>query len=363
MERLGIPRAEALEYTMHGCNWPDLPPSQVNMGCIWRNVAATLPAVLPRLGTTAADMDDVYAAFRERYSEEIRADIAHMVARRKALVAAAPGTLALDDCFLRGPITNACAKRSGGVRYGTMLTTFSGFATLADSLAAIDDVVFRQHAATVEELADALEADFASYERLHNLCRRAPKWGCNDERADAHAVHVMKLMQEEIDAACADVEGEPLLVFRCIETDMTHIRAGRETGATPDGRRAGTPISENTSPAVGASRDGITSMLQSVAKLPLDTCHSGALNVRLQPQLFAGLGGERRLAQLLRTYFDQGGMQVQLSMIDTETLRAAQACPEQHRDLMVRVTGYSAAFVDMSAGAQDEIIRREEMAV
>ena len=98
-----------------------------------------------------------------------------------------------------------------------------------------------------------------------------------------------------------------------------------------------------------------------MAKLPLERIHSGALNVRLRPNWFAGEDGLARLAGLLRTYFDLGGLQVQLSFADVGTLRDAQQHPERHRDLMVRITGYSAAFVDMTRAAQDEIIRREEM--
>jgi formate C-acetyltransferase len=103
-------------------------------------------------------------------------------------------------------------------------------------------------------------------------------------------------------------------------------------------------------------------MFRSVAKLPLDGINSGALNVRLQPRLFAGQSGLAKLAHLLRTYFDLGGLQVQVSFVDVDELRDAQCHPERHRDLMVRITGYSAAFVDMTPQAQDEIIRREEMA-
>jgi formate C-acetyltransferase len=102
-------------------------------------------------------------------------------------------------------------------------------------------------------------------------------------------------------------------------------------------------------------------MLRSVARLPLNRIHSGALNVRMRPQWFAGEEGLTHLASLLRTYFDLGGLQVQLSFADVDTLRDAQRHPDRHRDLMVRITGYSAAFVDMTRAAQDEIIRREEM--
>jgi formate C-acetyltransferase len=102
-------------------------------------------------------------------------------------------------------------------------------------------------------------------------------------------------------------------------------------------------------------------MLRSLAKLPFDRINSGALNLRINPGHFMGDRGLSRLGSVLRTYFDMGGLQVQLSVVDVEELRDAQACPERHRDLMVRITGYSAAFTDMARHAQDEIIRREEL--
>ena len=142
---------------------------------------------------------------------------------------------------------------------------------------------------------------------------------------------------------------------------MGHIRLGREIGATPDGRHAEQPISENTSPSPGSCTNGLTAMFRSMAKLPFEKINSGALNVRVQPRLFAGGAGLARFAGLLRTYMDLGGLQVQTSFVDVEELRDAQRHPERHRDLMVRITGYSAAFVDMTRQAQNEIIRREEM--
>ena len=142
---------------------------------------------------------------------------------------------------------------------------------------------------------------------------------------------------------------------------MRHIRFGADTGATADGRNAGEPLSENTSPYPGSCIRGITAMLRSVAKLPLNQISSGALNVRMQPRMVAGDEGLSRLAALLRTYFDMGGLQVQISLADTEELRDAQLHPENHRDLMVRITGYSAVFIDMCRKAQNEIIRRQQM--
>lgn len=200
---------------------------------------------------------------------------------------------------------------------------------------------------------------FSDYASLRQQCLNAPKFGQDDERADWHAVRLLTLVLDAIARASQD----DIVSFCCLETDMRHIDFGQELGATPDGRLAGNPISENTSPTPGSARYGLTAMLRSVAKLPLNRIHSGALNLRLRPNMFSGKEGLDRLSQILRTYLDLGGLQVQLSLADVDELREAQRCPEYHRDLMVRITGYSAAFVDMTREAQDEIIRREELGV
>jgi len=140
---------------------------------------------------------------------------------------------------------------------------------------------------------------------------------------------------------------------------MGHITTGRDLGATPDGRPAGVPVSENLSPSEG-STESVTALLNSVAKLPFDRISSGAFNVRMPKNLVSGDAGLARLKVLLDTYFANGGMQFQLSVADTSELKDAQLHPEKYPDLMVRITGYSAVFIDMCKKAQDEIIRREE---
>jgi formate C-acetyltransferase len=267
----------------------------------------------------------------------------------------------VDDCFLDGPVARARSWSLGGVRYPTLTCALLSLATVADCLTAVDELIVRRRRVDLQTLQAALRAGFAGHEELRRLCLGAPKFGQDDERADAHARRVLEVLQREIDLA-SDLDGpDPVIVFRCLETDMRHVVHGRQVGATPDGRRAGEPLSENTSPYPGSCVNGLTAMLRSVAGLPLAGICSGALNVRLSPSLVAGEEGPKRLAALLRAYLDLGGLQAQLSVVDTAQLHEAQRCPERYRDLMVRITGYSAVFVDMAPGAQDEIIRREEM--
>jgi len=235
-------------------------------------------------------------------------------------------------------------------------------ATAADSLGAIDELAIRALKGSITELQEALRNDFENDQALRVLCLRAPKFGQDDDRADAHAVRLLGDVLAEIDRASQLGTEQEVIVFRCLETDMRHIPPGPRTDATADRRHAGQPLSENTSPYPGSCTNGLTAMLKSVAKLPLTGINSGALNLRLQPALISGEEGLDRLTSVLRTYFDLGGLQTQLSVHSVEQLREAQLNPEQHRDLMVRITGYSAVFVDMAQSAQNEIIRRQEMA-
>ena len=133
---------------------------------------------------------------------------------------------------------------------------------------------------------------------LRQLCLKAPKFGQDDDRADCHAARLLSLVLAEIDDASRSDNGDAVIIFRCLETDMRHIRLGAETGATPDGRHAGQPLRENTSPYPGSCRNGLTAMLKSVAKLPLSGINSGTLNIRLQPELVRGEEGLDRLAAL-----------------------------------------------------------------
>ena len=360
----GVPESEAVEYSMYGCNWPIT--SGRSRTVVHRRPllpAHFLNAFVGRDGDTPrlASIDELYERFAESLRKELEEVREEYVNWRKSAEANAPGPLRVDDCFLDGPVARARSWALGGTPTSTVTLGIAGTATTADSFAAVDDLVFASGAVGLETLQEAVRQDFAGHDDLLRRCRRAPKFGRDDDRADAHASRLMGLVTSEVDRVSSQNPANPICVFRSLTTDMQHRRFGGQLGATPDGRGAGEPVSENSSPCVGACTDGLTSMFRSLAKLPFDRINSGPLNVRISPRLVEGEQGLTNLAAMLRTYFDLGGQQVQLSFVDTEQLREAQRDPEAHRDLLVRITGYSAVFVDMSRAAQEEIIRREEM--
>ena len=186
---------------------------------------------------------------------------------------------------------------------------------------------------------------------------RAPKYGNDDDRAD-------ELMRAVFEAFFRGVDGRPSAKGGTYRIQMLpttcHVYFGSVTGATPDGRRAGTPLSEGISPVQGADRNGPTAAIQSASKMDHIRTGGTLLNMKLTPPLLSGDDGIRKVAALVRGYFKQDGHHIQFNVVGADELRRAQAEPEAHRDLIVRVAGYSDYFCDLSRELQDEIILRTE---
>jgi pyruvate-formate lyase len=355
MIHCGIDEEDAFTYTMHGCNWPDIPGKERPLG----GCHLSLPHHFYKAmmdGDEPNSIDELYERFTSSIKTDIEGSFENMRQSRKRWNESSPGSLRIDDCFYDGPVENARSWSIGGTKYSTLLGNIRFIGTTVDCFAAVDELVFSSKKLSMSDLRDALKNDFAERESLRQLCLNAPKYGRDDDRADKHAVRILDIITTEFDRASRLGSPDGVIATRCLTTDMGHIGEGHSLGATPDGRHAGKPVSDNTSPYPGSCTKGITAMFRSIAKLPLDRFNSGALNVRLQRKFVSGNDGLTRLIALLRTFFDMGGLQVQLSIADTNELREAQISPEAHRDLMV-----SAVFVDMCKNAQDEIIRRQEM--
>ena len=208
------------------------------------------------------------------------------------------------------------------------------------------------------DLLTALAADFEGHERTRQLLlNKTPRYGNDDEYAD-------RVMTELFEVYYNAIEGHPntkggvyhinLLPTTC------HVYFGSVIGATPDGRKARVPLSEGISPVQGADRRGPTAVLKSAAKMDHARTGGTLLNQKFTPQVLQDEKGLDMLVQLIRTYFRLDGHHIQFNVVDAATLRAAQEHPAQHRDLIVRVAGYSDYFCDLSRALQDEIIARTE---
>ncbi len=312
----------------------------------------------PRTGDPAgfASFDDVMAAWRAQLAHFIAVKLRGNAVFERAYAEGMPApylSLLIDDCIVEGRDYNA-----GGARYSTRYVQGVGTGTLTDSLAAIRHLVFEREEIGLGELVAAADADFADAEPLRRrLLHRAPKYGNDDDRADA-------IMQDCFEAFFAAVDGRPTEcggVYRINMLPTTcHVHFGAVTGATPDGRRAGAPLSEGISPVQGADRKGPTAVMNSAAKMDHLRTGGTLLNLKFTPQVLAGEKGVAALSALVRGYFAQDAHHVQFNVVGADTLRRAQADPDGHRHLIVRVAGYSDYFCNLSRELQDEIIRRTE---
>ena len=249
----------------------------------------------------------------------------------------------------------------GGAQYniGPVITGI-GLAVVANSLAAIQKLVFEEHRCDMATLAKALQANWNGYEELRAAAKAAPKYGNDDDRVDGIAREIANHFYDEIHQY-HDIFGSPFLTaFMGISN---YIPMGRVLGATPDGRCAGEPSSEGVSPYVGTDVSTPLAAMRSAAKLNQDV-HSGGtlLNLRLDHNLVATKRGQANLGAMIQTLFAMGAFHVQFNCVSSEVLRAAQKNPDNYRDLLVRVAGYSTQFVNLSRSMQDAIIARTEHA-
>lgn len=262
----------------------------------------------------------------------------------------------ISDCIKKGMDYN-----NGGARYNTNYIQGVGIGTLTDCLAAIKFNVYDKQRFTMAELMKALDENFAGYEQIYNLVHnKTPKYGNDDDYAD-------KVMVEAFDAFYNEVTGRKNMKGGIYRIDMLpttcHVYFGSVMGASPNGRLAGKPLSEGISPEKGADRKGPTAVVKSAAKMDHLRTGGTLLNQKFTPSVVAGEQGLENMSALVRTYFNLDGHHIQFNVIDRKTLIQAQKNPEEYKDLIVRVAGYSDHFHNLSKELQDEIIERTEQTI
>ncbi len=268
-----------------------------------------------------------------------------------------------QDCIGRGK-----TLKEGGAVYDFISGLQVGIANMADSLAAIKKLVYEEKRITQDQLMDALKDDFTSLENQkirRMLIGDAPKYGNDDDYVDQLVVDVYNVYLDEIEKYPNTRYGRgPIGGIRYGGTSSISANVGQGMGtmATPDGRRARQPLAEGCSPAHAMDQSGPTAVFKSVSKLPTRKITGGVLlNQKVTPQLLSRKENKEKLAMIIRTFFDRlDGYHVQYNVVSRETLLDAQAHPEDHRDLIVRVAGYSAFFNVLSKATQDDIIERTE---
>ena len=260
-------------------------------------------------------------------------------------------SLFIDDC-----VTNAKDYNAGGARYNTSYIQGVGLGTITDSLTALKYHVFDNRTIATKDFLDALNTDFQGYDDFRQLLvNSTPKYGNDEDYAD----DVMKEIFESFYEAVNDRPNTRGGVHRINLLPTTcHIYFGSMIGALPDGRRAGKPLSEGISPVQGADRNGPTAVVKSAAKIDHIRTGGTLLNQKFLPQVLEDEQGITKLAHLIRAYFKMDGHHMQFNVVNSDELRRAQDCPDDYRDLIVRVAGYSDYFVDLTPQLQNEIIER-----
>jgi len=262
-------------------------------------------------------------------------------------------SLLIDDCISKGMDYN-----NGGARYNTSYIQGVGIGTVTDSLTSLKYNVFDKKKFTTEEFLFAMSKNFEGFDNLKNiLLNETPKYGNDNDYADEVLKSVFEIYFSAIDGRPNTKGGH----FRInLLPTTSHVYFGSVTGATPDGRLTGLPVSEGISPVQGADVNGPTAVLKSAAKIDHLRTGGTLLNQKFSPQIFEDEESITKIVSLIRSYFKMDGHHIQFNVVDAETLREAQKHPENYRDLIVRVAGYSDYFVDLTPELQEEIIKRTE---
>lgn len=266
--------------------------------------------------------------------------------------------ITFGDCFLRNSIEKGECF-SAGAKYHFELQSFQMFGTVADCFIAVDQLVMREKRITLRELSDAAGANFEGYPEILAMCRNADKYGMDTPLSNSHVKRLSHTASDMvIEKNRPYFEKDGLFLVPCMQSDTWHLKYGEGYGATADGRLSGMPYSQNSRPSNGACSGGITAMFNSMLNLPKDGLVSGALNLDINRKDFEGERGKMLFSGLLAAYFNAGGLHAQVSSAELEELIDAKKNPNLHRDLRVRVTGYSGIFVDFCERLQDDVIER-----
>ncbi len=309
--------------------------------------------------TKFKSFDELLNAFQKQLNHFIDIKIRgnRIIERLWATILPSPFmSLLIDDCITKGVDYNA-----GGARYNSSYIQGVGMGSITDSLSALKYIVFDDKKLSMEEFLKAIKNNFNGYDDLyHTLLNDIPKYGNDDDQADDIVRQVFEMYFEAIDGRPNTKGGEyrvNLLPTTC------HVYFGSVIGALPDGRKAGTPLSEGISPVQGADRHGPTAVLKSAAKIDHLRTGGTLLNQKFTPQVLESEASLKKLGHLIRSYFKMDGHHIQFNVVTVDTLRKAQKNPEQYRDLIVRVAGYSDYFVDLGTDLQNEIIERSEQKI
>ena len=374
LEGIGATREEARNHAIGGCVVPVIPgavgPGQPITFHLAKCVELALfngfdPRTQIQVGPVTGEFDkfetfgEVLDAFKKQvefFSREAAEVITLQRLLREQMICPMFNDILTDDCIKHGK-----SSLGDGARYRINYHNGRTMIDAVDSLAAVRKRVFDDRTVGKGELLEVLRKNFKGKEGVRKLLLSAPKFGNDDDYVDEIAAHLFQWWQQmacSLDSAYGDK------YMACAYSVGGHVPAGERTGALPNGRPAGRPLSDGAvSPSQGADVKGPTAVINSCCKIDQSKISATLLNMKFMSSTLKTKDDRRKLLFLIKTYFDGGGKHIQFNTVDRATLLDAQRHPERHPNLIVRVAGYSAYFAELSRGMQDEIIERTEHAL
>ena len=355
LTRLGIPLEAARDYALVGCVETFLPGRQP----AWSDGRFNMPEIFSDTVLHLCEFDS-YEAFRQAFADGMRKGLARYRDNYNRMLAEYPSDRFPDpllsaltrDCIARGRDING-----GGSEFCRLHGIgMMGLATLTDSLAAVKKLVFEEKRISAKRLVNALRNDFRDEEELRlTLLNCAPKYGNDDDYCDSIAADIVKLCGTLTESFRTRDGG---YLQSCMASNIQNISAGKDVMATPDGRHAGTPLSDAASPGGGRDRNGPTAFVNSIVRPDYAVQNCTVVNMRFLPEMFDSEAGCRRMLALLRRFIEGKGQEMQFNVTNDAVLRKAVAEPEKYADLIVRVSGFSAFFTKLAPEVQQDILRR-----
>ncbi len=350
---------DAADYILIGCYEPAVMGKELNCsGACSVNLARAVELVLAT--GDFASFDELMAAYLGVLDAQITRAIDRVRREERLWPQISPSPLlsgTMDSCLEQGRDVS-----QGGAQYNTSGCLSAGLANATDSLAVIRQLVYEERRCTLAELRAALAANWEGYDELHLTAQyRVPKWGNNDARVDDIAVTITDFLGTRINHEPNARGGVfQAALYAIINTARDY---GRHTGALPDGRLAGEPLTMNTGATAGMDKNGATSLINSVTKIDLAQFPNGTvLDIMLHPSVVRGAEGIQTICSMIRSHFAPGGMAIQFNIFDAAELREAQRNPAKYANLQVRVCGWNVRFVDLSPEEQEIYITKAEVA-
>jgi formate C-acetyltransferase len=353
----GYPIEESRNYGIVGCVEPAIPgKSFFSTDAALFNLPICLETALKKENNFSA-IDEVIEAFRLQVEAMVSrlVDDIHVIEKGNRDFHPTP----LSSMLVRGCLESGKDLTRGGALYNSSGIQGVGVADAADSLTAIDHVVFKKKKYSMAKLLKAMRDDFNNHEKMRAELIKAPKFGNNHPEADKYAGLVAEIFYSALNKH-TNTRGGPYVPG--FYSSTCHVAFGEKVGALPCGRKAGEPFAASLGAANGMDRNGATALLNSVASINVNLAPNGyAVNLRFDQNTLSGDKGRNIVSGLVGGFFKKGGMEMQLNVVDHKTLKEAREHPGRHPDLVVRVAGYCAYFDDLPDSVKAEIISRTRL--